>query len=300
MNRENLVKGFAKAGLVLKLLKEPITRGRGSSAIFQFDIGREVNGTRRHEWFEMYPGNDSNIIQIMNTHYDSRQLVMMVKEAEVDFEVEVKKSTWPRIVKRNRQEFINSHTRFRETDTHFIITERTTANVRHFLLGLDERQLFVAQLNRAATTVMDAKNALGKSLELFEGKRNLSAASRQGEWFFMKATNEQTRLIEELLSKGLTWITKKVSIGTIHGGRTRGNPHVADEIVVIPGTMNLTEKSMKKAKLTYPIREREVFVRGGIRHVDHKTTKFKRWYQVILNDEGATSGGTASGISWID
>jgi hypothetical protein len=43
-----------------------------------------------------------------------------------------------------------------------------------------------------------------------------------------------------------------------------------------------------------------VFVRGSIRHKDHKTVRFSQWREVIANNEGDTARATASGVFWVD
>jgi hypothetical protein len=56
MNTSNLVRAFEKAGLVLKVAKEPFRKGVGMDAIVQIDIQRSLKGVQRGEWFRMYPG----------------------------------------------------------------------------------------------------------------------------------------------------------------------------------------------------------------------------------------------------
>lgn len=300
VNTDSLLKQFKNAGLELKILSKPIGRGRGIEHIFQMDIGRKVNGNRRNEWFEIYPGNLKNTVQVLNIDKKSKQLTLLVKEDAREFMVEERKSSWSK--DRRRKQLKDSNARFRETKTHFIIFEKTPAATRHFLLGLDERQLFVAQLTKGATTVDAARKLLGSTVQFHEGKRKMTP-NRQGEWFFVKATRLQEQTIEEMINKNQAWIQTKANIGEVHGGRRGGNPHVADEIVVIPAgdaRQGATRRDGRLVVGKFPVRERGVFVRGKIRHVDHKTVKYSRWYEVILNNEGATSSGQASGISWID
>lgn len=314
MNHENLIQQFGKAGLELRLLDKSFQFGRNMDLIFQMRVGRDVQGTRRHEWFEIYPGNNEKInIQILNVDPKTCQLVLLVNEPVVEFEVEEEKwfngSGWRRInVDERREALIRQRVKFRETDKHFIITEKTDGNKRHFLMGVDERQLFVAQLDKGVSTVEEARKSLGSTIEFHEGKRKMTPR-RQGEWFFIKATDAQEELIDLLLQKTRIWIVKNANIGQ-YAGRPQGNPHTADELVVVPSDRMMeaearaTKFARKKGRIkngNFPIRRRdEVFVRGKVRHVDHKTVKYTHWYQVILNNEGETSTGSASGIAWID
>lgn len=307
MERETLVKQFKKVGLILKITNTPIGFTTNND-IFQMDIGRKVAGTRRTEWFEIWAGHDNNKIQILDIDHKFNQILLLVHEPERFFETEeIKRKDWKKSLeevadeRRNILENERSIT-FKETKTKFIITEKTPSDVRHFLMGVDERQLFVAQLTKGVTNINEARKQLGSTVKFHEGVRKMSP-KRQGEWFFLKATQEQEDDIELLLNKNKVWIEKKVNIG-VYAGRSRGNPHTADELVVIPNIPGFIESS-KISKCSkkdfvpsnYPIRNTEIYVRGKIRHIDHKTITYKHWYQVVLNNEGDTSSATQS---WID
>lgn len=302
----SLIKQFGKIGLVLKVLKNPMGGRRANRDIFQMDIKRKVIGTRRFEWFEIYPGHKSNIVQILATDTKLNQLLLLVKEAPREFEVEERKSFSKDRIDLRRKQLQNSRTSFTETEKHFIIKNKTFGGNRHFLMGVDERQLFVAQLKNGVTNIDEARKQLGNTVLFHEGARKMTP-SRQGEWFFVKATEKQEEILELLLKKQRIFILEKESIGK-HAGRPRGNPHTADELVVIPAKESIIveaqsskwakeNKDLTKVKAIYPIRQKEVFIRGCVRHKDHKTIKYTRWYQVILNNEGATASATQS---WID
>lgn len=305
MKREALVEQFKKVGLVLKITNEPIGRTTNDD-IFQMDVGRKVMGTRRTEWFEIWPGHDNNIIQILDIDNKLNQILLLVHEPERIFEIEEKKQTgkWRTNPDERRAQLNQSwnNIKFRETATHFIITEKTPSDNRHFLMGVDERQLFVAQLKKGTTSITDARKQLGSSVKFHEGVRKMSP-KRQGEWFFLKATIEQEELIDLLIQKNKAWIVKKANIGA-YSGKPRGNPHVADELVVInvdPESLERLGWSKNKRKRNprrgIPIRKTQVYVRGAIRHIDHKTIKYSHWYQVVLNNEGNTESATQS---WVD
>jgi hypothetical protein len=309
--RANLVDQFKNVGLTLKLLDKPISRGNFNTRnvindIFQMDIGRKVQGTRRTEWFEIYPGHEDNVIQIIDVDSKLNQILLLVQEPEREFETEETKSRYSRSVHARRNRLDQTRVQFRETDTHFIITNKTPAGKRHFLMGVDERQLFVAQLKTGVANIIEARKQLGNTVLFHESVRKMSPG-RQGEWFFLKATKAQEEIIELLLDKKSTFILTKENIGK-HAGRPRGNPHIADELVIIPNNPEVIKraqsskyarknKDLSRVEPIYPIRQKEVFVRGCIRHVDHKTIKYKRWYQVILNNEGDTGSATQT---WID
>jgi hypothetical protein len=167
------------------------------------------------------------------------------------------------------------------------------------LMGLDERQLFIAELPRGVSTVMGAHRILkGGDVTLAEGSGIKTV--RQGEWFFLEASEEENRRIEEGLTKNWLILERDVPIGPFTdasnrglGGRRRvrqfrGNPHTADELVVIPG--NVLEHG-------WAVRGREVFIRGHVRHVDHATVTFPKWVKVLRNAE-ANVGQEFGG--WVD
>jgi hypothetical protein len=301
--RNDVVKQFKDVGLVLKLLNKPIGR-TSNDDIFQMDVGRKVNGTRRTEWFEIWPGHEDNRIQILDVDDKLNQILLLVHEPERTFETEERKrfGKWSDTPDIRKAFFERERIKFRETSTHFIITEKSPSNVRHFLMGVDERQLFVAMLTQGVNNITSARSLLGSSVKFHEGVRKMSP-KRQGEWFFLKATSDQEDLIELFIQKNKASILKKVNIGR-YAGRASGNPHTADELIVISNNEEVIERlGMSKftrkrtPKRGVPIRYNQVYVRGKIRHIDHKTIKYSHWYQVVLNNEGDTKSATQS---WID
>lgn len=309
--RTDLVKQFKSVGLTLKLLDKPISGGGFNTRnvikdIFQMDIGRKIRGTKRTEWFEIYPGHIDNTVQIIDIDTKLNQILLLVQEPVRVFETEVKKDRHVDRINKRRIRLHEQNINFRENKTHFIIINKTTAAKRHFLMGVDERQLFVAQLKQGVANIVEAKKQLGSSIMFHESVRTMSPG-RQGEWFFLKATKVQEEIIELLLEKKATYILTKENIGK-HAGKPQGNSHIADELVIIPNNPEIIKraqsskyarknKDLSRVEPIYPIRKKEVFVRGCIKHVDHKTITYKKWYQVILNNEGNTRSATQT---WID
>ena len=308
MRRQDLVNQFKKIGLKLKITSEPIGR-TSNSDVFQMDIGRKISKTRRTEWFEIWPGKDTKI-QILDIDHKLNQLLLLIQEPERVFEVEERKKryrhkTIEEAIADRKEEFRRENLQYKETKTSFIIFRKTTPLVRHYLMGVDERQLFVAQLIGGASTVNAARKSLGSSVQFHEGVRKMTP-KRQGEWFFIKATRKQEEYIDLLLQKNKIWIEHKANIGQ-YNGHPSGNPHVADELVIIPQDPRVSLERIKESKFKrgripikegkYPVRSREVYVRGKVRHIDHKTVKYQHWYQVLLNNEGDTASATET---WID
>ncbi len=304
MQRDHLVRRFADAGLTLVLSNRPlIGLGRGASDIVQIDIQRAGNG-RRHEWFRIYPGADDNRIEVVGTDKEIGQLVLMVHEPPRDFEENV---PWSRFMDLHGQpDWIATLARNlgvrsdaiiprygRGTILSVSIRRRTPGNKRHFLCGLDERQLFIAQLTRGCSTVREAHASL-KTTTVSVAEGQGIKAVRQGEWFFLEATQAELQEIEVGIKKNRLTVETNVPIGpfSVVGGvrgtgkvrQFRGNPHTADELVVVPNT--------------FSVRGRELFIRGRVRHVDHATVKFSSWVRVIRNSEA--NAGQALGVGWVD
>jgi hypothetical protein len=84
---ENLVRRFAEAGLTLVFSDRPIViglRGQGDEVV-QVDIQRKTNGSRRQEWFRIYPGAKTNRVEVVGTDKKYGQVVLMVHEPVREF-----------------------------------------------------------------------------------------------------------------------------------------------------------------------------------------------------------------------
>ena len=289
MQYQNLINKFEKAGLHLEIVDAPLRRGRGMDQIFQMDIDRKRAGTRRYEKFRLYPGHRDNLIQVRDIDKQHSQLLLMVHEPQREFDETVQVSKWmtrERIVEGIQQQ--RPKPKYVDHGDYFVITNKTPAEVRYMLLGVDERQLFVAQLADHATTVEQARASLGSSVRFAEGARRGSSMDRQGEFFFLETAADTRQCIDAAIRRTEIAIKHGANIGQF-AGRPQGNPHVADELVTMPVHFELNPQLRAK-----------VYVRGKIRHVDHKTARFSNWREVIKNHEGATGTGTASGVFWID
>jgi hypothetical protein len=156
---------------------------------------------------------------------------------------------------------------------------------------VDERQLFIAQLAEPCTTVGQAHKSLGRTVMTADGTRKGSALDRQGEWFFWETKQRTREAIDELVEKNKLVVHRNAPIGSF-AGRGGGNPHIADELIVTP--------PLDKLNHGFGVRPQSVYVRGKIRHVDHKTIKFSHWREVVANNEGATAQAGAAGVFWVD
>jgi hypothetical protein len=312
---EHLIKRFETAGLRLEVTTEPFVRsvtGRGGREIVQIDIQRKIKGSTRQEWFRIFPGHEDNRIEVVGTDKRIGQLVLMVHEPPREFEEIVPTATLSHVQKRDPDNWLAllcKENNFREADVKIqrsfkgrasvvSVKRKTSSQKRHFLVGLDERQLFIAQLPKAVSTVRDAHVSL-KRTELILAEGKMGKATRQGEFFFVPTTAAERAKIETGLLKNLIVVEHQAPIGpflsgNMRGGKkirqVRGNPHTADDLIVIPGDPPLGG--------TWAVRSRELFIRGKVRHVDHETVSFSQWVKVILNAE--PNAGQALGVGWVD
>ena len=296
--RTNLVRAFQKADLKLEIMKVPIRSGTGMDDIVQIDVGRDIKGNRRTEWFRIWPGAKDNNIQVRDTDKKKKQLVLLVNEPEREFEERIpirrrlRKGDGITPTREDVQRNLGRGSRIlRQNKTEWVVLRKSTSDTRYFLMGVDERQLFIAQLANSCTTVAEAHKSLGRTVLTADGNRRGSALDRQGEWFFWETSQMVRDAIEEGIKKNQIIVKKKVSIGA-HAGRAGGNPHTAEELIVIP--------SVKVLSHGFGVRPRAIYVRGRVSHVDHKTIKFSHWREVVANNEGATANAGALGVYWID
>jgi hypothetical protein len=314
---KGLINGFTKAGLHLEVLDAPIRNGLGMENIVQIDIRRGYKTKElRNEWFRIYPGKDT-MIQVRGTDKKLKQLVLLVKESKQEFHETIPLNNRTKSRKNWLQNFLNENNLTKkdvvlQKKDELIIKRFTPAETRYFLMGVDERQLFIAQLTAPAVTVAEARKLLGRSVQFAEGKRRGSSIDRQGEWFFLETSQDQRQTLDTLLKKNLLVVQKKQVIGD-HMGRG-GNPHTVDELIATgdrPDNVETLEimnglRHGKNKDLPYPIRERKVFIRGRVRHQDHKTITFHQWREVVANNEGATAPEArgrlqrGSTVQWFD
>lgn len=293
----NIARHFARAGLELELLRQPIRGGGGTDSVVQLDVARTLGNTRRREWFRLFQGHPDNRVLVLGRDRKLRQLVLLVAEPERSFELELPRIRWPRMETRAAAASRVSPAVIVGSTQHGWITRTlTSADKRHYLMGVDERQLFIAQLTQGCSTVAAAHALLGRTVQFAEGKRRGSSLDRQGEWFFLETSHAQRDHIEAMISGNRVVVRRKVGIGGF-AGRAAGNPHVVSELVVLTGK-TLPPSSVLAHQ--FPVRSRQVYVRGAVRHVDHRTIKFAQWREVLANNEGATAEGNSTGTYWID
>jgi hypothetical protein len=138
----------------------------------------------------------------------------------------------------------------------------TLGAAQYYLCGQDEAHLFMAQLPHNAATIDHAHRMLAPRVPEEYAKQ---PSTRQGEWFFYPAIAVDREELERLEVLGYG---KKSNISIAEAGRIwrRSRPHIASELRFLkPG--------------------RRIFVRGHIKHPDHRTLTLRDWHFVLLNRE---------------
>ena len=184
-------------------------------------------------------------------------------------------------------------------DRHLLLLSRSAAEKHRFLLGHDERHWFVAGIPESTpvSRVRDAKQALKPDLvpssergvrTKYRDRRSNAARIRQGEWFFVPAPKVRVELLLVLRNEPIA-----------RGG---GKPHVCEElyrfggetVYVSPGAPNgltdekyraLSEDERNRWNWRVMRRNPKVYVRGRVRHHDHKTVVLDGWHEVLSNTE---------------
>lgn len=186
---------------------------------------------------------------------------------------------------------------------HLLLMSRDGSANHKFLCGHDERHWFVAAVpeRAGASTVRTAFEALRPRAIQFElNRRRVKPAKRnrrrnevfvrQGEWFFVPLVRFQVET---------SWILRNEPLR-----RGLGKPHWCEELVRQGGELvyvsvqhpqGLTPRERQLAISRRPElrhlhwvaqrRNPQVFVRGRVRHADHKTIELDGWHQVLLNTE---------------
>jgi hypothetical protein len=190
------------------------------------------------------------------------------------------------------------------TMRHLLLMADQQDGKHKFLCGHDERHWFVAAVpeRAAVSTVRTAFDALKpiavRAMETRLGvkprkrnRRRNEAFIRQGEWFFVPVADG-------------TFINERLVLRNEPIARGGGKPHLCEEIVRQGGELvylaadfpqGVTESERMRLMIRDPRlrhvhwvaqrRNPSVFVRGRVRHPDHKTIVLNGWHQVLMNTE---------------
>jgi len=189
-------------------------------------------------------------------------------------------------------------------DRHLLLMVRDGREKHKFLCGHDERHWFVAAVPERASvgTVRQAKEALKPvEVQVAQGREGLRAEARnrrknaayrrQGEWFFLPTSgftvDEALVLRNEPLRRGNGGKPHWAEFCYRTGGET---VHVCYRHPngVTPAQYKQILANNPKAKgWNWQVMRRNpgVYIRGRVRHADHKTIVLHGWHQVLMNTE---------------
>ena len=187
---------------------------------------------------------------------------------------------------------------------HLLLLARRESGKEKYLCGHDERHWFVCAVpGRSITNVVTAMDALQPAIVREQVKSNIrrsktrfdrrnEAFVRQGEWFFVPAPkiepkgDNQIRRHEPLI-RGFG---SKAHV-CAEAFRTRGEPVMV--CTKFPTGVSMqkhsemiqTNPKAKKWNWSLMYINASVYVRGTVRHPDHKTIVLDGWHQVFMNTE---------------
>jgi hypothetical protein len=189
-------------------------------------------------------------------------------------------------------------------DRHLLLLVREGGEKSKYLCGHDERHWFVAGIPEAAPvgTVRQAKEALKPAeVRLAQALKGLRAEARarrknaayvrQGEWFFLPvpglAVDGKLVLPDEPLTRGNGgkphWAEFCYRTGgeTVYVcGRHSNGVTAAQYQAILAGNPKAKGWGWRVIR-----RNARVYVRGRIRHADHRTVTLHGWHRVLMNTE---------------
>jgi hypothetical protein len=192
----------------------------------------------------------------------------------------------------------------RPADRHLLLMVRERGEKPKYLCGHDERHWFVAAVPESASvgTVRAAKEALKpaevrtaqarKGLGGEAGNRRKNAAfRRQGEWFFIPApdlkVDEALVLRDEPLTRGNGSKPHRCEFCYRTGGEPVYVCRVYPKGVDATRYQQILHADPEANRWGWRVMSRNplVYVRGRVRHPDHKTIVLHGWHRVLMNTE---------------
>lgn len=278
LDRAQLQRSFSAVPVGLKLLGGPINPG--NPAIFQMNIQQSQ---RFGEYVQIWPGARNNEIEVLSSDPSLLQLVLRVKEPRRRFVEIVRKMSWTKPEEVEAHALAGGGRILKETRYDWRLEMWTPSVDRRYLCGRDDLHLFIAQV-REGTSVVEAHESL-KPDEVRRAEASSPAAVlRQGEWFFLPASGEESdRLLRELAERPRA-LKLRAPVGD--GGR----PHIADSVISIDRRTRTQHREYRRS---------EVYARGAVVHPDHRALWLEDWRRVVRNREVRSSGDRLR-TRWID
>jgi hypothetical protein len=278
LERARLKKSFSDVPVGLKLLGGPMVPA--NPAIFQMNIQKSP---RFGEYFQIWPGDSHNEIEVLSTDRSFEQLVLRVKEPRRRYVEIVRKTSVfrPDAVEARAQS--TGGRILKETRYDWRLEMWTPAADRRYLCGRDDLHLFIAQV-RDGNSVADAHESLKPDEVRAAEASSPGSVQRQGEWFFLPPSGEELDRLAAWLGERPRALQPAAPVG--NGSR----PHVADFVVHVDRRVRTPHREYRRP---------ETYARGAVVHPDHRRLWLEGWRRVVRNRE---MGGTADGlrVRWID
>jgi len=193
----------------------------------------------------------------------------------------------------------------REDLRHLLLLGREGDEKRKFLCGHDERHWFVCAVpGKSVAGVLTAFRALQPPLVKYVTHVNLKrrknlfrrrneAYVRQGEWFFVPAP--AMKVDERLVNRNEPLTRGGVGKPHVCQYAYRTGGHAVYVSQKFPGGVGESEYARIIAenprargwRWQRMVREPLLYVRGAVRHDDHKTVVLEGWHRVVMNTEGS-------------
>jgi hypothetical protein len=278
-DRAQLKKSFSSVPVGVKLLDGPLQPG--SPAIFQMSIQRS---RRFGEYFQIWPGARDNEVEVLSADASFQQLILRVKEPRRRFVQVVRKGGSITVESVEAQARAAGGRILKETRHDWRVEMWTPSLDRRYLCGRDDLHLFIARVG-AGDTVEQAHESL-KPEEVREAEALVpGAVHRQGEWFFLPPSAEESERLERGLRERSRAARPSAPVGE------GVNPHLADLVVRIDRRMRSLHREQRRP---------EVFARGAVRHVDHRPLWLDAWRKVVRNREIDADTRQLRRVLWID
>lgn len=281
-DRSHLIDRFSDAGLGLAVSDVPIRRVE-NDRVFQMDIEKARGARFPLERFRIWAGGPDNRLEVLDSERELRQLTLFVQEPRRRYERTEARSRWS-----GGSFQVPSGERVVRSDDRSVTVEGwTPVEKRRYLCGFDERHLFIARF-KEGSSVRDAHRSLDPVRGAAHASMRPALVVRQGEWFFVPATTEEEKAVENYARDFPYQYAIRQALAS---GR---RPHVVDELVRVvprPGGVPIG-----------PITESTRFARGRVRHVEHATVDLGSWHKVLLNLEPPETQGAGHPLRsmWVD
>ena len=243
--RANILGNFKEAGLPVSTT---ISRNANSMLGSPVPIVRLSINQNPMEHFMVDVGDEKNKVEILGIDNNFKQLVLLVKEPKREY----------KIPKENREGKIEYE------------IKHTDSTERRYLMGLDERHLFISGLPKEEINTVEEAHKSLKHKEVISAEREGKEIKRQGEYFFVPLTEKEE---DELLDK-IDEKKEQTGKGFKKNGKLRRNGHRIHFV----------------KRLVFMRRGRKIFAHGAVTHEQHAPLILDNWHRVYKNRETESLG----------